>query len=398
MRFFMKKTLFLLSIVFMQPTLFATIADDLTTEINNNDIPGVIATIDAASSSSVSLTQMLAYAETALEATTAPVLNNAARRYVCDFNCRPTISSTGSTILWVSQSLFSLPAFAAYNVIMTSDRIICKTIQQAMDYLGYVRGGQWTVVIDQDIYDADVSIPAGQAITMTGVGGVVIGNAGGDQWSSTVARTITWALNDSLNVAGVTPSLTMQSAPYGDGGYKNIQYMSSFLIGNFFVTSLTGTIASSPELLMKSVYAWSGQGSALVDIGPIDMIMKNFRTGGSINFTSATIRSMENSTMIPAVIAEDTTTTGLFCCGDMGDISDTVIFDAWTLTTLSGVITDCFFSTRPVPPPPPPGLPLSKTFTSPPTVMLNYASNYWFSLGTAPNLWIALPSKTVVDQ
>ncbi len=365
-----KISMFLFSL-WIPHCLFASISDDLTSAITLNDIPAVITTIDTASSSSVSLTQILANAQTALNSTTAPILDNAARRYVYDFYYRPTISSTGSTVLWVAQSLFAAgQAGAGYNIIMTPDRLIFQTMQQAMDYLGYARGGQWTVVIDQDIYDANVSIPAGQAITMTGVGGVIIGNGGGDQYSSTVARTVTWNIDDSQNVAGVTPSLKMQSAPFGDGGYKNSQYMSSYLIGNNFVTNISGTPTSSPQLEMDSVYAWSGQGSALVDIGPIVMTLRNFRSGGSINFTSANIPTIDTATIIP-----------ILTCAALGNVSNTNIYDTWSTLSFTGLIKDCVLVNV-------------KTFTAPPALSINYSSNYWFSIPP----WTAVPSKTVVDQ
>lgn len=377
---------------FFNANLFATIADDLTAEIIANNVQGVVNTIDAASAASVPLDQMLAYADQALHnvcVCTTPTNNNTAYRYVYDFFHRPTIRSTGLDVLWVDQSLFLSGQIGFNNnVIMTSDRIIFPTIQQAMDYLNYVRGGSWTVVINQAFYDENISVPAGQAITLTGVGGVATGNGGGASFSSTSAYgTVNWNLNDRLNVAGITPSLTLQSSAYGYGGYRYMPYMGNFTIGNKYTTTITGTITSSPILEFDSVYAFSGMGSTPIDIGPIKMTYRNFRTGGAVNFTSASVDLMETSTIIPAVVAEDLSTTICSCCANAGTITDTLIYDSWTMANSLGIFTDCVFGLT------------SRTMTvtnSPQTFTVNQATNYWFIHQT----WTtgAGTTKVVKDQ
>ena len=365
--------LVIFSLLFAAHASADAISDELTSSIESNDLVGIVNIIDSASDASVSLSQMLADAETALSNTTDPSYNNAARRYLYDFSLRPMIASAARDVLYVDPSLFTAGQIGAgKDVIITPDRIILPLLQSAMSYLGYVRGGQWTVISNEAFYNENVTIPPGQAITWTGIGGVVIGNGGADQFSSTVARTVTWQLNDSENVAGVTPSLILQATPFGDGGYRNMPYMSNTLIGNYFVTQITGSITSSPHLEFNSVYLWGGMGFPTpTDIGPVNIVARNVRSGGALNFASANLSTLQTSSIIPPIT-----------CTSLGDMTDDLLYDAITASSMTGSLNDCFFGQT------------GKEFSillAPKVLNLNVSTNYWWHQKT----WSVNPGTTV---
>ena len=351
-----------------------------------NNIESVITSINQASQSSTSLTDMLAICANVLNNTTAVTYNNAARRYLLDFSRRPTIPSVAENVVYVDQFLFDAGQIGAGStVITTADRIIFKTIQAAMDYIGSsTQPYSWNVVINQAFYNENITIPAGRDITMTGVSGVVIGNGQGDQFSyspapatpppTPVVAIMYWNLNDSQNLPGVTPSLKIQAAAYGCSTYRQFGYFSMFFIGNFFYTQITGPITSSPKLEFDSVYVWSGT-SVQSDIGPLQMTLHNYRTGGVANWTSATLQDVD--TMLQ---------TQVVTVGTINNMTNTVFYRPWTVSQITGMIKDSAFSNAG-------SAPLGVfTVTQPPNVLpLNSSANYWFT----NNLGSALPPTSV---
>ena len=113
-------------------------------------------------------------------------------------------------------------------------------------------------------------------------------------------------------------------------------YMSNWLIGICFATNVVGTIISSPQLNLTSVYAFGGlDGSTgTTDIGPINMTLRNVRTGGPSpeNLASANLLTIENSTFIPAIN-----------CASLGNVTNMIFYDAWSMQQMTGLIKDANF-------------------------------------------------------
>ena len=345
----------LLASVILNQNAFADIISDLTTAVQNNDVEALIAAIDSAALSSTPLSTMLADADAALAATTSPANNNVARQYLHDFRFRPYIDKVGSTVIYVNQGLFYADHLGAYaQVITTADRIIFRTLQGAMDYIANSPETSWTVEVNQAFYDENVTIPANKNIVITGVGGVFIGNGGGDQFSSSVPRTVLWNIAD--NAAG-NCSLKIQSTPYGCDTYRNFSY-GRFLIGNIFMTNIVSPITVPPVLEFDSVYPWSAMGGALVDIGYVAMTLRNVRMGGSLNFTSAALQELDTILLVPSVT-----------CRSLGTVTHVNFYDSWTITgSFSNTILDSNFGQA------------TKTFTVPGgNLNLNYSTNYWWN-------------------
>ena len=344
----------LLASAILNQNAFADIISDLTTAVQNNDVEALIAVIDSAALVSTPLSTMLADADAALAATTSSAYNNVAHQYLNDFRYRPYIDSVSSTVIYVCQGLFYTGNLGANaQVITTADRIIFKTIQGAMDYIANSPETSWTVVVNQAFYDENVTIPVNKNIVITGVGGVFIGNGGGDQFSSSVPRTVTWNIAD--NAAG-NCSLKIQSTPYGCDTYRNFSY-GRFLIGNFFTTNIISPITVPPVLEVDSVYSWSGMGTA-VDIGHIKWTARNYRGGGTINFTSAELVEIDTFFVTQALI-----------CASLGSVTHVNFYDNWTITgSFSNTILDSNFGQA------------TKTFTVPGgNLNLNYSTNYWWN-------------------
>lgn len=403
----MNRWLFLF--IALQLQIYASVEDDLITAITNNSIPGVIAAVDEASLAAFSLNQMIGFGEGALSSTTATQFNNAARRYLTDFVERPFIDANGINVVYVDQDLFAPGQVGfGFSPLITTDnppRVIFGTIQDAIDYInaGNHRAS-WSVIIDQAVYNENVTVPAGLVVTLKSVGGVILGDGLGDQFSSVGPTGIlSWDLNDNLSFCDITPSLTVQAIPFGGAEFKNFCYIFSFLLGGAdsvaalhtipaippmpggemgfgfptnlpsFHTNITGPVTLKPQLEFDGVYAYNGINSAdpgSPDIGPIVMTIRNLRSGGPVgatgvvsNWASANVVDIENSNIVGGVN-----------CKELGNVTSTALYTPWTVgaTNPNSIILDTQFRNVF-------GSPFftvtggSKTFT------LNYSSAYWFN-------------------